>query len=133
MSTAQSRCARIAVAAVLAGAMLAGATQAQDFRSDEHGRDRDDDPVVFSFATVGDSRTETVAPDPTTLLEAGEPGTFSSGATLGTPSEPGTPSLTGTLLPQDATFLTNTKALARILRGIQREKPNLLFFNGDMI
>jgi hypothetical protein len=131
MSTDQSRrCVRVAVAAVLASAVLTGATQAQDFRPDLQ---RDNDPVVFSFATVGDSRTETVAPDPTTLLEAGEPGKFSSGTTLGTPSQPGQPDLTGTLLPQDATFLTNTKALARILRGIQREKPNLLFFNGDMI
>ena len=131
MSTDQSRsCVRVAVAAVLASAVLTGATQAQDFRPDPQ---RDNDPVVFSFATVGDSRTETVAPDPTTLLEAGEPGKFSSGTTLGTPSQPGQPDLTGTLLPQDATFLTNTKALARILRGIQREKPNLLFFNGDMI
>ena len=133
MTTAQSRCVRVAVATVLAGAMLAGATQAQDFNHDHDGRSRDEDPVVFSFATVGDSRTETVAPDPTTLLEAGEPGKFSTGAALGTPSEPGKPDLTGTLLPQDATFLTNTKALARILRGIQREKPSLLFFNGDMI
>ena len=131
MSTDQSRrCVRVAVAAVLASALLTGATQAQDFRPELQ---RDFDPVVFSFATVGDSRTETVAPDPTTLLEAGEPGKFSSGATLGTPSAPGQPDLNGTLLPQDATFLTNTKALARILRGIQREKPNLLFFNGDMI
>jgi Calcineurin-like phosphoesterase len=136
MSTAQSRRVRLAVATVLASALLTGATQAQNFHSDgfhSEGPPHDEDPVVFSFATVGDSRTETVAPDPTTLLEAGEPGKFSSGASLGTPSEPGKPDLTGTLLPQDATFLTNTKALARILRGIQREKPNLLFFNGDMI
>jgi hypothetical protein len=131
MSTAQSRCVRVAVAAVLASAVLAGATQAQNFPFG--GPPPEADPVVFSFATVGDSRTETAAPDPTTLLEAGEPGTFSSGASLGSPSQPGKPDLTGTLLPQDATFLTNTKALARILRGIQREKPNLLFFNGDMI
>jgi Calcineurin-like phosphoesterase len=131
MSTAQSRCVRVAVAAVLGSAMLAGATQAQNFPFG--GPPPEADPVVFSFATVGDSRTETAAPDPTTLLEAGEPGTFSSGASLGSPSQPGKPDLTGTLLPQDATFLTNTKALARILRGIQREKPNLLFFNGDMI
>ena len=124
------RLVRVAVAALLAGATLAGATGARDFHADPS---HDADPVVFSFSTVGDSRTETAAPDPTTLLEAGEPGTFSSGAQLGTPSEPGKPNLTGTLLPQDATFLTNTKALSRILRGVQREKPNLLFFNGDMI
>jgi Calcineurin-like phosphoesterase len=133
MSTAQSRRVRVAVATVLASALLAGATQAQNFNHDHDGPSRDDDPVVFSFATVGDSRQDPATPDPTTLLEAGEPGTFSSGATLGTASQPGKPDLTGTLLPQDATFLTDTKPFARILRGIQREKPNLLFFNGDMI
>ncbi|HTV80678.1 MAG TPA: hypothetical protein VMF03_20675 [Steroidobacteraceae bacterium] len=140
MSTAQSLRVRVAVGAALASAMLAGVAQAQNFQGpnfNQPGPGWDPDPVVFSFATVGDSRTESTltggAPDPTTLLEAGEPGTFSSGATLGTPSEPGKPDLTGTLLPQDNTFLTNTKALSRILRGIQRQKPNLLFFNGDMI
>jgi hypothetical protein len=69
------------------------------------------DPVVFSFATVGDSRQDPAAPDPTTLL----------------------PNINGTLLPQDAQWLQNSKASARILRTIQSEKPNLLFFNGDMI
>ncbi len=130
MSTDKSRrCVRVAVATVLASAAL-GATQAQDYRPEwQH----DDDPVVFSFSTVGDSRQDPAAPDPTTLLEAGEPGTFSSGATLGTPSQPGTPDLNGTLLPQDATFLTDTKPFSRILRGVQRDRPNLLFFNGDMI
>jgi hypothetical protein len=69
------------------------------------------DAVVFSFATVGDSRQDPKAPDPTTLL----------------------PTNTGTLLPQDKQWLTNTKAFSRILRTIQTEKPQLLFFNGDMI
>lgn len=69
------------------------------------------DPVVFSFATVGDSRQDPSAPDPTTLL----------------------PNINGTLLPQDAQWLQNSKATTRILRTIQAEKPNLLFFNGDMI
>ena len=41
------------------------------------------DPVVFSFATVGDSRQDPSAPDPTTLL----------------------PNINGTLLPQDAQWL----------------------------
>ncbi|HEY2634185.1 MAG TPA: hypothetical protein VGI51_05660 [Steroidobacteraceae bacterium] len=69
------------------------------------------DPVVFSFATVGDSRQEPLAPDPTTLL----------------------PNNTGTLLPQDKQWLQNTKAFSRILRTVATEKPQVLFFNGDMV
>ncbi len=69
------------------------------------------DPVVFSFATVGDSRQDPVNADPTTLL----------------------PNTTGTLLKQDAIWLQNTKAWARILRTIQSQKTNMLFMNGDMI
>src|SRR5271170_4338178 len=79
------------------------------------------DPVIFSFATVGDSRQDPASPDPTTLL-AVNPTTGQGG-----------PSNTGTLLPQDAVWLQNTKAFARIIRTMQTEKPNLLFFNGDMI
>ena len=69
------------------------------------------DPVVFSFATVGDSRQDPTAPDPTTLL----------------------PNNTGTLLEQDAQFLQNTKAWSRILRTVGTEKVNALFMNGDEI
>jgi hypothetical protein len=85
------------------------------------------DPVIFSFATVGDSRQDPAAPDQTTLLAIGELGA------AGQPNSPGFPSLTGSLLPQDAQWLQNTKAISRILRSIQSEKPNLLLFNGDMI
>ena len=144
LSSKPHRFVRVVVAALLTSAALSGATQARDFFQpgfDEPNRDArdhdgygyDNDPVVFSFATMGDSRTETASPDPTTLLEPGTLGTASNGATLGTASGAGQQSLTGTLLPQDSTFLTNTKALARILRGVQREKPSLLFFNGDMV
>jgi hypothetical protein len=75
------------------------------------------DPVVFSFATVGDSRQDPAKADPTTFLAG----------------SPGAPSLTGTLLPQDAEYLQNSAATNAILSGIQSQGPNLLFFNGDMI
>ncbi len=58
------------------------------------------DPIVFSFATVGDSRHEPEAPD---------------------------------ITAQDKIWLQNTKVLARLLREIQAQKPQALFFNGDMI
>jgi hypothetical protein len=91
-----------------------------------HDRDRwhdghDHDPVVFSFATVGDNRQDIKSPDPTTLL-AVDPDTGEGG-----------PSLTGTLLPQDKEYLQNSLAWTTIQQGIQAQSPNLLFFNGDMI
>jgi hypothetical protein len=67
----------------------------------------DTTPVVLTFSTVGDSRQ-----DPNTYDQA------SVGATLD---------------GQDATYLQNTKAFARILRTIQSQKSQILFFNGDMI
>jgi hypothetical protein len=80
------------------------------------------DPVIFSFATVGDSRTDPAKADATTLLANANPTT-----------QGGAPSLTGTILPQDNEWVTNTQALGTILNGIQAQNPNLLFFNGDMI
>jgi hypothetical protein len=80
------------------------------------------DPVVFSFATVGDSRTDPNAPDPTTLITNPNPTT-----------QGGVPSLTGQMLPQDNEWVQNTLALSTILSNIQSQGPNLLFFNGDMI
>jgi hypothetical protein len=80
------------------------------------------DPVIFSFATVGDSRTDPNKPDATTLLANPSP-----------TSQGGAPSLTGTILPQDNEWVTNTAAFSKILSGIQSQNPNLLFFNGDMI
>jgi hypothetical protein len=62
--------------------------------------DSDDDSVVLTFSTVGDSRQ-----DPTTAGLSG----------------------------QDAIWLQNTKAFARILRTVQAQRADLLFFNGDMI
>ncbi len=75
------------------------------------------DPVVFTFAVVGDSRQDPSSPDQTMLLASGNAGT----------------NLTGTLLPQDRQWLQNTKGATRILRTIATQKPNLLFFDGDMI
>jgi hypothetical protein len=77
-------------------------------RDDWQDRDRDDDardPVVLSFSTVGDSRQDPAAPDPTTLPLSG----------------------------QDKIWLQNTKAWSRIMRSIQSQAPELMFFNGDMI
>ena len=61
------------------------------------------DPVIFSFATVGDSRQDPATFDQTTALAIGEP------RSPGEPNEPGYPSLAGSLLPQDARWLQNTK------------------------
>jgi hypothetical protein len=80
------------------------------------------DPVIFSFATLGDSRTDPNKPDATTLLANPSPTT-----------EGGMPSLSGTILPQDNMWVQNTLAYGTILAGIQSQSPNLLFFNGDMI
>ena len=63
------------------------------------------DAVVLSFATVGDSRQDNAAPDPSQLPLNG----------------------------QDQIWLQNTKAFGRILREIAAKKANLLFFNGDMV
>jgi hypothetical protein len=79
--------------------------QARDHRSEE---DHDDDDVVLSFATVGDSRQDPIALDPSQVAHGG---------------------LTG----QDKTWLQNTKAWSRIMRSIQDQKAKLLFFNGDMV
>ncbi len=68
------------------------------------------DPVVLSFATVGDSRQDPANPDPTTL-------------------DPVTKALSG----QDAIWLQNTRVWSRMMREIQKQAPNFLFFNGDMI
>ena len=64
-------------------------------------------PVLFTFSTVGDSRQDPVTFDKTSVGN----------------------SLSG----QDAMWLQNSKALARILRTIQAQKSSMLFFNGDMI
>lgn len=64
-------------------------------------------PVVLTFSSVGDSRQDPISFDK---------------ASVG-----------NTLSGQDAIWLQNTKALARILRTVQSQKSSLLFFNGDMV
>src|SRR5436190_18379108 len=61
--------------------------------------------LILSFSTVGDSRQDPATPDPTTLP----------------------------LSDQDAIWLQNTKAWSRIMRSTEDQKSALLFFNGDMI
>ncbi len=68
------------------------------------------DPVVLTFSTVGDSRQDPKGFDPAS-------------------ADPATGQLTG----QDAHWLQNSRALARILRGVSEQHAQLLFFNGDMI
>jgi Calcineurin-like phosphoesterase len=85
------------------------------------------DDVVFSFATVGDSRQDPVNIDPSVL----KPGMVGNG-NCQTPSGTGltpNPGLSG----QDCKWLQNTTAWSRIMRTIQSQKAKLLFFNGDMI
>ena len=82
---------------------------------------RERDPVVFSFATVGDSRQDPVKPDPDTLLAVNS----ATGA--------GGPNRTGILLPQDQEYLQNSQAWPRIRQGIESQGAKLLFFNGDMV
>jgi len=79
--------------------------QARDQRTEE---DQEDEDVVLSFATVGDSRQDPINLDPSQISHGG---------------------LTG----QDKIWLQNTKAWSRIMRSIQSQKAKLLFFNGDMI
>src|ERR1700712_882952 len=63
------------------------------------------DPVVLTFSTVGDSRQDPVNPDVSQLPVSA----------------------------QDQRWLQNSKAWSRIMRTIQTQKPQMLFFNGDMI
>src|SRR5882757_569928 len=105
--------------AVALAALAATAAGAHDKDRWHDGHDRD--PVVFSFATVGDNRQDLKSPDPTVLL-AVDPNTGEGG-----------PSLTGTLLPQDKEYLQNSLAWTTIQSGVQAQNPNLLFFNGDMV
>src|SRR5436190_825206 len=89
-------------AAILALASAIALSTSLPARADD---DQGDDDAILTFSTVGDSRQDPVAPDPSTLPVSG----------------------------QDANWLQNTRALSRILRSIEFQSSSLLFFNGDMI
>lgn len=77
-------------------------------RKEESQKDRDDDErdgVILTFSTVGDSRQDPKNPDPTTLPLSG----------------------------QDKIWLQSNKAWSRIIRSVQKQRSDFLFFNGDMI
>jgi hypothetical protein len=96
---------------------------APSFAERKHGNDK----VILSFSTVGDSRQDPEFPDPS-VVQRGKKGVgkcpepFEDGLSVN-------PGLSG----QDCKWLQNTKAWARIINSIQKQKPNLFFFNGDMI
>ena len=91
----------IACALVFIVSSLPWAANAREETNAQRARD----PVVLTFSTVGDSRQDPVAFDPTS----------------------------GPLSGQDKIWLQNSKAWSRILRSIEAQKSKLLFFNGDMI
>ncbi|WP_019864845.1 metallophosphoesterase family protein [Methylovulum miyakonense] len=85
------------------------------------------DPVILNFSTVGDSRQDPVNIDPSVKdLSMVGVGNCQTPSGTGLTANPG-------ISAQDCKWLQNTKAWGRILRAIQAQKPNLLFFNGDMI
>ncbi len=85
------------------------------------------DPVVLTFSTVGDSRQDPQNIDPSVKQDAQVGvGNCDLPALNGLTPNPG-------LSGQDCKWLQNTKAWSRIMRSIQAQKSNLLFFNGDMI
>src|ERR1700730_16232684 len=72
---------------------------------DDDGSKEDHDSAILTFSTAGDSRQDPVNFDPTTAPLSG----------------------------QDAIWLQNTRAWSRIIRSIEDQRSNFLFFNGDMI
>ena len=102
---------RYFLAGTMAAALFSVATSTLVFAEDKHigskgeGEHGDENALLLSFSTVGDSRQDPASPDPSTLPLSG----------------------------QDAIWLQNTKALTRILDGVDSQDSKLLFFNGDMI
>lgn len=86
------------------------------------------DPVVLTFSTVGDSRQDSVNIDPSVVKPVQDP-TLKCQTPSGATGLTANPGLSG----QDCKWLQNSTAWSRIMRTIQSQKANLLFFNGDMI
>jgi hypothetical protein len=83
--------------------------------------------IYSTFSTVGDSRQDPEYPDPSVIdLRMVDVGDCQTPSGNDLTSNPG-------LSGQDCKWLQNSKAWSRILRTIQSQKPNMLFFNGDMI
>jgi hypothetical protein len=118
MSAGDNNMQRDAIRPAVAVAVLAAG-----FLSSQGAVAQANDPVIFSFATVGDNRQDPKSPDPTTLVAL----------STATSPEQGAYSVTGGLLAQDALYLQNSAAWGAIQQGIESEAPQLLFFNGDMI
>ena len=104
-TTIRNRTFNAALIAITAIAASAGVARADNKDKGDQNDDRNEDRVVLSFSTVGDSRQDPVSPDPTQLPVSG----------------------------QDATWLQNTRALDRISRSVEAQGSSFLFFNGDMI
>ena len=86
------------------------------------------DPVILTFSTVGDSRQDATTIDPS-VKQAAMVGVGNCQIPTGALGYNANPGLSG----QDCKWLQNTTAWSRIMRTIQSQKANLLFFNGDMI
>ncbi|MCX7102843.1 MAG: metallophosphoesterase [Methylobacter sp.] len=86
------------------------------------------DPVVLTFSTVGDSRQDPQNIDPSSV-KAAQVGVGNCQIPSGATGLTANPGLSG----QDCKWLQNTTAWSRIMRTIQAQKAQLLFFNGDMI
>lgn len=85
------------------------------------------DSVVLTFSTVGDSRQDPESIDTySKKAEMVGKGNCQKAAGTGTVTNPG-------LSGQDCKWLQNSTVWSRIMREIQAQKANLLFFNGDMI
>ena len=85
------------------------------------------DSVVLTFSTVGDSRQDPVTADSTTIkADMVKNGNCQVPSGTGLTPNPG-------LSGQDCKWLQNTAAWSLLMRTIQSQKANILFFNGDMI